>query len=125
MISLLLVALSLATLHRLVFQKQSSELEPVGPVIGEMAYWKEGGTWKARVLKYEANGPLILEGPQSDKIVEGILITQVDVPQCGVVKFQENDLGALHGTAVPVEGAQHAGCPIKNWEGVWRIGRLK
>ncbi|MGG2621949.1 hypothetical protein [Pseudomonas aeruginosa] len=102
--------------------------EPVtavsGPVVGELAYWKEGETVEARVLMYNQQGVQILEAKQTDLPLKGILITRVVFPECGMLKFQQSDLGTIYGFAEAEEAEKYPGCPIKDWSGTWRIGRI-
>ncbi len=95
-----------------------------GPVVGELAYWHEGETVEARVLKYTQEGVKILEAKQTDLPLKGILITRVVFPECGMLKFQQNDLGTIYGFAEAEEAEKYPGCPIKDWSGTWRIGRI-
>ncbi|HBO5514526.1 TPA: hypothetical protein L4559_003419 [Pseudomonas aeruginosa] len=95
-----------------------------GPIVGELAYWREGETVEARVMKYTQDGVKILEAKQTDLPLKGILITRVVFPECGMLKFQQSDLGAIYGFAEAEEAEKYPGCPIKDWSGTWRIGRI-
>lgn len=66
----------------------------------------------------------ILEAKQTDLPLKGILITRVVFPECGMLKFQQRDLGAIYGFAEAEEAEKYPGCPIKDWSGTWRIGRI-
>lgn len=95
-----------------------------GPVVGELVYWKEGAAVSARVLKHTKEGVKILEARQTDLPLRGILITRVVFPECGTLKFQQFDLVELHGFAEAEEAKKYPSCPIKDWSGNWRIGRI-
>ncbi|MBW6122586.1 hypothetical protein KZ843_06725 [Pseudomonas aeruginosa] len=97
---------------------------PTGPVVGELAYWHEGETVEARVMKYTQEGVKILEARQTDLPLKGILITRVVFPECGMLKFQQSDLGTIYGFAEAEEAEKYPWCPIKDWSGTWRIGRI-
>lgn len=95
-----------------------------GPVVGELVYWKDGRAISARVLKHTEQGVKILEAKQTDLPLRGILITRVVFPECGTLKFQQYDLGEVHGFAEAEEAEKYPHCPIKDWSGTWRIGRI-
>lgn len=95
-----------------------------GPVVGELTYWTEGEAVEARVVKFAKEGAKMLEAKQTDLPLKGILITRVVFPECGSLKFQQNDLGTIYGTAEAEEAEKYPECPIKDWSGSWRIGRI-